>query len=111
MPLFVALVFTEDDFVMVVMTALMLVMIGIATTFFVRAGIRWDSMKVLLQEESYTVEKKKNRKERSGLCTLYWLIVVVLFFVLDVDPVVFWPVSGIGYAIVITVRNMFFKKE
>ncbi len=55
-PLFAALVFTEDDFVMVLMVAVLLVMVGIGTMFFTTAGLRWDSMKILLQQEDYSLK-------------------------------------------------------
>ena len=58
-PLFAALVFTEGDFVMVLMTAALLVMVGIGTMFFVTAGLQWDSIKILLQQEDYAIAKKK----------------------------------------------------
>lgn len=110
-PLFAALVFTEDDFIMVVMTAVMLTMMGVATGFFVKAGIRWDSMKVLLQEEDYTVGKKRNRSGKSRISSLYWLIAVALFLVLEVDTVLFWIIAVIGYIIMKLVYSIIWKRE
>ena len=114
-PLFAALMFTSDDFVMVLMASIMLGIVAIAVKFFVQAGIRWDSMKILLQEEDYTVDKKKNRKRRSGLNSLYWLIAValflILFLVLGVDTLLFWTLAAIGYAIMRIVVGMIWKKE
>lgn len=116
-PLFAALVFTEDDFVMVIMTAVMFVMIGIAVNFFVRVGIHWDSMKILLQEGDYTKQRKKTAKRRNAVYTIYWLLVVVLFLIAENvlgewgKAGIIWPVAGIIFAIVVTVCNTFWKKE
>lgn len=110
-PLFATLIFTESDFVMTVMSGVMLAIIAIAVNFFVTAGIRWDGMKVLLQEEDYTVGKKKNKSRRSGLSGLYWLIAVALFLVLEVDTVLFWIMAAIGYSIMNIVLGMIWKRE
>jgi hypothetical protein len=109
-PLFAALMFTPDDFVMVLMASIMLGIVAIAVKFFVQAGIRWDGMKILLQEEDYTVDKKKNRKRRAGLNSLYWLMAAALFLILDVDAVLFWTLTAIGYAIIRIVAGMIWKK-
>ncbi len=114
-PLFAALVFTEDDFVMVLMTAMLLAMIGIATTFFVNAGLCWDSMKILLQEEDYTIEKKRTQKRRGRIYKIYWLVVVAVFFILqcmiEVDAGTYWVVATIIFAIVVTVYKMILEKK
>ena len=55
--------------------------------------------------------RKKNRKRRAGLNSLYWLMAAALFLILDVDALLFWTLVVIGYSIIRIVAGLIWKKE
>lgn len=104
-PLFVALCFTEDDFVMVSCVCLLLFLVGIGVIFFVRAGIVWESLKTLLQEGDYTREKKRSGKVLEAFENIYWLVILAAYLGYSFYTFnwarswIIWPVAGILYAV------------
>ncbi|MGI6095177.1 MAG: helix-turn-helix domain-containing protein [Lachnospiraceae bacterium] len=111
-PLFGALIFTEEDIIMVMMVVLLLIIVGIAVILFLLAGIPWGSMQQLLQEGDYTPEKKKQNSFIGPITVIYWLVATALylgisFYTDDWKSSVFiWPVAGVLYAALITVCRL-----
>ncbi len=93
-PIFVSLIFTENDFIMVSMVCLLFLLEAIGVTFFINAGINQASFEKLLQEGEYSVDSKMLGK-------IYWPIVTAIylgysFITMDwhISWVV-WPVAGV----------------
>ncbi len=111
-PLFGGVVFSEEDVFMVSMLAIMLVLVGLGTIFFILAGIRNASFEKLLQEGDYSVEKKEKKGGIIGaITTAYWLLVTAGFLCYSLprnnwrDSYIIWPVAGVVYAALVVVLN------
>lgn len=108
-PLLAAAFFTEDVLKLVGALCLMLVLVGIGVTFFIRAGIRWESMQKLLEEEDYSRGAKQNRRRWGGVSAAYWLVITAVFLIYSMvtndweNSWIVWPVAGVLYAALIAV--------
>lgn len=117
MPLFLMMAFTEDDFLIVLMVAVLLVIAGVGAAFFVNAGIRWGSMQKLLQEGDYTKAKKKVSSVTGAIKSAYWLLAVALYLGYSFitgnwkDSWIVWPVAGVLFAAVAVLCEAFEKKD
>ena len=106
MPIFIALCFTEKDYVMVTMVALLLMILGIAVNIIVRTTLIKDSYDMLLQNNDYSISKKRRRKKLGVLEQVYWLAITAAYFILsfltgawDITWII-WVVAGIFAGIV-----------
>jgi len=116
-PLFVGGFWAEanpvtEDFVMAGMFAVMLVMVAVGVFFLVHGGIRWESMKKLLQEGDYSKAKKRERKRSYSkvIGPVYWPVVTAIYliclFLINPDDYndyswVIWPVAGVLYVAIV----------
>lgn len=113
MPMFIALCFTERDVVMIAMVALLLFIVGIAVNMIVRTILIKDSYDMLLQNNEYSISKKRRRKKLGVLEQLYWLVITAIYFILsfltgawDITWII-WVAAGIFAGIV----NIFFDNK
>lgn len=113
MPMFIALCFTERDVVMIAMVALLLFIVGIAVNMIVRTVLIKDSYDMLLQNNEYSISKKRRRKKLGVLEQLYWLVITAIYFILsfltgawDITWII-WVAAGIFAGIV----NIFFDNK
>lgn len=103
-PLLVAGAMELGDFVCILATALLLVIVSVGVFFIMKSSERWEAYQILLQEEDFTKEKKQNRKYSMGLTIAYWCVVVCIFFVWGFhtgewgETWILWICSGILYA-------------
>ena len=117
-PLLCSAFLTQDEFVVVSMVCVMLFMVAVAVLFFIRAGIRWESMQKLLQGGDYTVQMKKKNPLTNAVSTIYWLLTTAIFlgysFVTDdwERSWIVWPVAGVLFgAVMIVVRTIDGRKD
>lgn len=108
---------TENEFLTVIGVGVLLFMVAIAVLLFISAGVKWTSMKKLLQQEEYApVEKKKNRV-RDAVSTIYWLSVTAVFLAWGFIQNawnrcwIVWPIAGVVFGAVMAVCSLFEKKE
>lgn len=102
LPFFAVLMISEDNELLTVGgLSLMFLIVGIGASFLIRSGIIWESYEKLLQEGSYTRQKKT--KKMTELSTIYWLLVAVIYFVWSflgkswsISWIV-WVIAGILY--------------
>ena len=113
MPMFIALCFTERDVVMIAMVALLLFIVGIAVNMIVCTILIKDSYDMLLQNNEYSISKKRRRKKLGVLEQLYWLVITAIYFILsfltgawDITWII-WVAAGIFAGIV----NIFFDNK
>lgn len=112
LPLFISIAVTEDEIVLVGALCLLLVIVGIGVMFFINAGITQESFQKLLQEEDYSIEKKRNRKKNQAVGTVYWLVVTAAFlgysFITNdwERSWIIWAVAGVLFPAMLAVRNM-----
>lgn len=107
-PLFAAIIISEDDLFMVSMVAVMLVLIGIGVNFIVKTCIIWESFDKLLQEGEYSKRKKKEKIASSKVNTIYWSVVTAGYLAYSFASFkwhfswIIWPVAAVLYPAVIS---------
>ncbi len=111
-PLFAAAMFTENDFVAVIMLSILLFIEAIGVRFFIIAGINQASFDKLLQEGDYTVEKKTTTSVSGVVSIVYWLVITAAFLVLGFlgnewkYAGLIWPIAGVLYPAVLAIVNL-----
>lgn len=108
---------TEDPFLIVIGVGVLLFVVAVGVLFFIAAGVRWESMKKLLQQEEYApVEKKKNRV-RETISTIYWLSATAVFLAWGFTQNawnrcwIVWPIAGVVFGAMMAICSLFEKKE
>ncbi|MGN0165509.1 MAG: helix-turn-helix domain-containing protein [Lachnospiraceae bacterium] len=115
-PIFAAAMFTEKDFIAVVMVGLLLFIEGIGVSFFIIVGIQQASFNKLLQEEDYSIERKTRSSVVGIISTIYWLLVTAFFLVLlffteeEKYAGLIWPIAGVIYPAILAIVKLFNKK-
>lgn len=108
-PLFSGVFMSENEFAMVVMLAVTMVIAGIGAVYFITAGINWASMEKLLQEGEYSKARKQNSANTGVISTVYWLVVVAIFLAYSLpsgnwqSSWVIWPIAGCLYAAIMAI--------
>lgn len=116
-PLFAALVFTEEAFVMVLMLCLLLLLEGIGAVLFIHSGIIQASFQKLLQEGDYSKNKKRNSGLNQSIATAYWLTATAIYLAYSFVTKnwemswILWPVAGVLYPAVIVIANELRKEK
>lgn len=117
LPIFIALIFTENDFIMCATVGLLLLIVAIGVMFFVKAGIIQESYEKLLQEGEYTREGKEKNKVGNKVGSVYWLIITAIYLAYsfltarwEISWVV-WPVAGVLFPVVVAIANLCCKGQ
>lgn len=72
-------VFSENEFLLVILLGVMIFIIGIGVCFFVNAGVRRESIQKLLKEGDFTEEKKNRSRTNRIIAVIYWSVVVAIY--------------------------------
>lgn len=117
-PLFAAIALgQEQDMTLLTMTCVMLTLIGIGVTFFIRCGIVWESFDKLLQEGDYSRKKKEGRSIMTAIGTAYWLIATAVYLGYSLTTNdwhvswIVWVVAGVLFPAVVAIVRLFEHKE
>lgn len=96
---------------------ILLFMVAIGVYLFVWSGMIYGSYQKLLQEDDYTVQKKKVKKKTEAIAGIYWCTVTAIYLGIsfytmrwDMSWIV-WPCAGVLFAAVCGVMNMIFKEK
>lgn len=115
-PLFAGL-FTENEFLLVVMLAGTILLAGVGATLFTLAGVRWASMQKLLKEGEYARRDQKKTRIKKTVSTIWWLTAAAVylgwsFWTGDWETTwIVWPIAGILFAVVMCLCNLFIERE
>lgn len=115
-PLFVGS-FLENEYVMVVLLCLTMLIAGIGVVFFIIAGVRWASMEKLLKEGDYYPRDRRSQRIRETISRVYWLVATAIYlswsFLTDdwKSSWIIWPIAGVLYAVVTCVCNLMIDRE
>lgn len=116
-PLCTGSILSENDIVIGMMFALMLLLVGIGVWFFIVAGIRQASMQKLLQEGDYTKEKKKRNPLAEAVSGAYWILVTALYLFVSFhtngweETWLIWVIAGLLYAVIMIILGIFEKRS
>lgn len=109
--------FTENEFLMVIMLSVTIVLAGVGVMLLIVAGVRWASMQKLLNEGEFTVQGKKKSKIKESIGKIYWPIVTAAYlgwsFITNNWEItwIIWPVSAVLFAGAVSICNLFIYKE
>lgn len=106
-PLFLSIMlFGENEFLLVVCVAILLVMVAAGVFILVSVGVVHESYEKLLQNGEYTMEQKELGKRTSFFPPIYWCIVVAVYLGVSFHGMewnrtwIIWPVAGVLFAAV-----------
>lgn len=106
-PLIAAGLAEAPDWVCIVLTCVLLMIVSAAVNLFIRAGIVDESYDILLQKNDYSPREKKVSRKAEPVSGAYWCIATAVFLALGFmydawDRCwIVWPVAGVLYAGVI----------
>lgn len=117
-PIGISLLFAGDDeFILVIATAVMLVVIAVGVLLIVRSSAIWESYQVLLEEGDYTREAKEDQKAHASLGRIYWLLVTAVFLAWSFitndwhRTWIVWPVAAVAYGAVFGIAKALRKRN
>lgn len=108
-PLFSAIIISENDLFIVSMVAAMLALIGVGVNFIVKTSVIWEGFDKLLQEGEYSKSKKKEKIASAKVNTIYWSVVTAAYLAYSFISFnwhfswIIWPVAAVLYPAVIAV--------
>lgn len=103
-PLIVGGALNLDDFILVILVDVLLILVAIATYGFVKAGMIHSSYQMLLQQGDYDVRTKKGNKKAEAWSGAYWCLVTAVFLGVSFLTKawdftwIIWAVAGVLYA-------------
>lgn len=95
---------------------LLLIIVGIAVSFFITAGMEEESYAVLLQEKDFSVKKKSAKNITDIISSIYWPIIVIVYLASSFITGgwgytwLIWPLAGILYQIICSIAEESVKK-
>ena len=117
-PLGISLLFAGDnEFLHVLATSAMLVIIAFGVLLIVRVAIIWGGFQILLEEGDYTREAKENLKNYGNLGKIYWLLVTAGYLAWSFitndwhHTWIVWPVAAVAYGAVIAIAGALRKRN
>lgn len=116
-PLLISEAFTNEDYIIFNMVALLIFIIAVSVNRMVRVGLVKDSYDKLLQEGDFTVANKKIAPIINKVSSAYWGIALAIYLAWSLYTMkwgftwIVWPVAGVSYAVVINITKMFIKAE
>lgn len=115
-PLFIG-VFTEKEFLTVIMLTVTMLFAGIGAVIFIVAGVRWASMQKLLKEGEFAPQEKRRSRIKETVSTAYWLTAVAIYLGWSFwtnaweSTWIVWPVAGVLFAVVMCLCNLLIDRE
>ena len=90
--------FTENEFLIIMMLALLMIVAGIGTSIFIVVGVQNASMQKLLKEGEFTEKEKKRTRVKEAVGFAYWGVITAMFLTWSFLTN-HWHISWLVYAI------------
>lgn len=109
--------FTGNEFLIVVMLAVTMVIAGIGVFFFITAGVRRASMQKLLKEGEFSAKEKNKNSIKESIGTIYWLVVTAVYLGWSFTSNswnttwIVWPIAGVAFAAIMAICNIIIDKN
>jgi len=109
--------FTENEFLVIMMLVILLIVVGIGTSIFIIVGVQNASLQKLLQEGEFTQKEKKRTSIKEVVEFAYWGVLTAIFLTwsfLTNDWHISWLVYAIGgilFPIVTMLCNLIADKK
>ena len=109
--------FTENELLVIMMLALLMIVAGIGASIFIVVGVQNASMQKLLKEGEFTEKEKKRTSVKEAVGFAYWGVLTAIFLTVSfltnywhLSWLVF-AVGGILFPIVMCICNYFADKQ
>ena len=109
--------FSGSELLVVLLLCVTIVLAGIGVIFFITAGVRWESMRVLLQEGEYSRREKQSGGSRDAVSRVYWPVVTAAYlawsFLGDAWRIswVIWPVAAVLFGAIAAICSVAEKRK
>ena len=117
-PLFCGIIISEEnELILTIMLSGFFVLVGIGVIFFIQSGIIWESFEMILQEGSYSKERKEKQPIVGAISTAYWLIVTAIYLACSLTTNewgyswIVWVVAGVLYPAIIVICKTFSRNR
>lgn len=91
LPLFICMAITQETIPLTCCVCMMLCCIGVGVMLFIRAGIPWGGLKMLLQEGDYSRStKRRNNGWLGGVSAVYWMVVAAIYLLISFLNPAYW---------------------
>ena len=115
-PLIVS-VFSENEFLVIIMLAVLMIVAGVGASIFIIVGVQNASMQKLLKEGEFTEKEKKRTSVKEAVGVAYWGVLTAIFLTwsfLSADWHISWiafVIGGVLYPIVMMLCNLIADKN
>ncbi len=115
-PLFIGAFFEKADGEVLIGLCLTLMIVAVGVYILIRTGIPWETTEKLLQQDDYSIEKKKLEKKLDPIATIYWCVVTAVylgwsFYTMEWHRTwIIWPTAGVFYGVFYGIANYMDKK-
>ena len=116
-PLFMSMLFTEEDFVYVIAICTLLAMAAVGVLLIVRSSIIWGSFQQLLEEGDYSREAKAESKKYGWIAGSYWMLVTAGYLAWSFitnnwqNTWIVWPVAAVAFAAIYEIAKAMRRKN
>ena len=97
-PIIVAAFLGAPDHVIVLLVCLLLIIVGVAVSFFIKAGMMNSAFMVLLAEGEYSDKNKQKNNVKGIISGIYWCIITAIFLAISFTSGS-WEYSWIVFAV------------
>lgn len=117
LPLFIGMIFSAEDMVMAISTAILLALVALDVNFLLRANIPMSSLKALLEEEDFTRKNKELKKKADPFISAYWILMVAIYLGYSFATNnwdrswIIWPVAGVSYVLYYLILKFFLENN
>lgn len=109
--------FMENEFLVVIMLVVTMLLAGVGVVFFIVAGVRWASMQKLLQEGEFAPGERRRNHVKEAVAGAYWLTATAVYLGWSFSTNdweitwIVWPIAGILYAVVMCLCDLLVRRE
>ena len=110
-PLFLMILFEDNDFMASLGVCILLGMVALGVYVLIRSGIRWESYEKLLQEGEYNKVAKRTNKKNERIGGIYWMAVTAIYLAYSFWTFewqwtwIVWPVAGVLFGLLMAILN------
>lgn len=116
-PLLVTAIMEAPDYIVCSMVSVLLVIVSAGVYLLVRVGTINNSYDMLLQENDYSVSKKRFNNKLSPIASIYWSLALAGYLAWSFltnnwqFTWVVWPIAGVLFGVVTAIANVVIKEK
>jgi len=116
LPLIITSILTKNEMAIMFMVGVLLFIVAVAVYLFVKVSLINECYNILLQEEEYSKEKKREYALEEKIGGLYWCTITTIYLAWSFISMhwhrtwIIWPIAGVLYSVIMAMVNIM-KKE